>query len=137
MCKVSRETMCAEAVKRMEMFGLFKPCINAFKRNEIQLSEPTGALYEFSDNWELNKIVKEVEEKYSSVVYHVIHCYTDFGELYNLLFVPNDKSYWESERAEIADGYVFAYCANMSVPEYSEFGTICVKPKFGGLVRVG
>ena len=67
MCKTTRETKKLEAIKRMEMLGLFKPCIKAFnKYDEVQLTEPTGGLYEFSDNEELNAKIKEFEEEYEA-----------------------------------------------------------------------
>ena len=50
---VSREIKKAEAINRMKELGLFAPCIKAFKRDEVQLSEPTGGLYEFSNDKEL------------------------------------------------------------------------------------
>lgn len=63
--KVAKEIKKEEAIKRMKTLGLFGPCIKAFEnRNEIQLSEPTGGLYEFSgDEW-LTNFVKEFEEEH-------------------------------------------------------------------------
>ena len=133
MIKIDKKT---EAIKRMEILKLFPPCIEAFKkRNEVQLSEPTGALYEFNDDEKLNKIVKDFEEKFNGLVYHVIHTYTNFGELYNLLYVSDTIEEWEIERKDMKDGYVFVWCENISEPLFSEFGTIGVGNRFGGLVR--
>lgn len=134
---VSREEKKTEAIKRMEVLGLFKPCIKAFKdRNEVQLSEPSGGLYEFSDNDVLNELVKNFEAQCDGLVYHVIHTYTEFGELYNFLYVSDHSEEWEMDNADLTDGYVFCYVENVSDPICSEFGTIAVKGKFGGLVRV-
>ena len=86
MCKVPRELKKEEAIKRMQVLGIYKPCIKAFKdRNEVQLSEMTGGLYEFSGNSELTEKVREFEKEYNALVYHVIHTFTQFGELYNFL----------------------------------------------------
>lgn len=137
MCKVSREIKKAEALKRMKALKLFDPCIKAFKsRNEVQLSEMTGGLYEFSDNAELTAKVKEFEEEHNALVYHVIHTYTAFGELYNFLFISDYTEEWEYDNDYLKDNYVFSYVWNKTDDWCSEFGTIIVDQHIGGLVRV-
>ena len=122
----------------MKELELFAPCIKAFKdRNEVQLSEPTGGLYEFSGNEELTAKVKEFEQEYNALVYHVIHTYTQFGELYNFLYVSDYEEEWEMDQNDIKDNYVMCYVWNKDDDIFSEFGTIVVRQKFGGLVRVG
>lgn len=136
--KISREMKKEEALKRMVALDLFPPCIQAFKnRDEVQLSEMTGGLYEFSDDAELNAKVREFEEKYDALVYHVIHTFTAFGELYNFLYVSDYEEEYEMEWEDLKDNYVFAYVWNKTDEWCSEFGTIAVQQKFGGLTRVG
>lgn len=138
MCTVLKETKKVEAIKRMQMLGLHKPCITAFKnRNEVWLSEYTGGLYKFSDNAELVEKVREFEEEYNALVYHVIHSPTGFGDLYNFLYVSNYEEEWEMDNADIPDGYAMVYVWNKTVDWCSEFGTIAVTERFGGIVRVG
>lgn len=60
---VSREIKKAEAINRMKELGLFAPCIKAFKRGEVQLSEQTGGLYEFSSDKELTAKVQEFKNE--------------------------------------------------------------------------
>lgn len=135
--KIARETKKQEALRRMEVLGLFKPCIKAFKtRDEVQLSEMTGGLYEFSAEEELTAKVKEFEEEYSALVYHVIHTYTQFGELYAFLYVSDHEDEWEMDNDCIKDNYVLTYVWNKDDEWCSEFGTIVVAQRFGGLVRV-
>lgn len=135
--KVAKEIKKAEAVKRMKVLKLFKPCINALiKRDEVQLSEMTGMLYEFSDNAELNQTIKEFEEKHNAYVYHVIHTYTEFGELYNFCYVSDYADEWETDNDDIKDNYVFCYTWNKDYPCFSELGIIAVNQKYGGLVRI-
>ena len=125
-----------EAVSRMKLLKLFPACIKAFEsKGEVQLSERTGALYEFSDNEWLNAKIKGFEEKHNALVYHVIHTLTDFGELYDFLYVGNRKDMWEYENSDLKDGYVFVWCENATQPIFSEFGTIGVGQRFGGLIR--
>ena len=137
MCKVSREIKKVEAINRMETLQLFKPCIKVFKdRDEVQLSEVTGGLYEFSDDVELIEKIREFEKEYNSLVYHVIHTYTEFGELYNFLYVSDYEEEWEMDHENHKHNYVFVYVWNKTDDWCSEFGTIGVAQRFGGLVRL-
>ena len=134
--KVSREIKKLKAIERMEDFGLYKPYINSFvKRDEIFLTEPTGGVYEFTSNTELYKRIKEFEEEYNALVYHVIHTFTDFGELYNFLYVSDYKDEWYMDDYDAKHGQSYAYVWNVDDELCSESGTIGVKNKFGGLVR--
>ena len=134
---VSRESKKTEAIKRMKALGLFTPCIKHFdKYDEVQLSEMTGGLYEFSREAELTAKVKEFEAEYNALVYHVIHTFTQFGELYNFLYVSDHEEEWEMDNDDIKDNYVMCYVWNKDDDWCSEFGTIAVRQKFGGLVRI-
>ena len=133
---ISREFKKEEALKRMAELDLFEPCIRAFKnRDEVQLSEMTGGLYEFSGETELVEQIKEFEERYNALVYHVIHTFTEFGELYNFLYVSDHEEEWEMEWEDLQGNYVFSYVWNKTDEWCSEFGTIAVRQKFGGLIR--
>ena len=141
MCKVSKENKKLEAIKRMESLGLFKPCIKAFtKYDEVQLSEPTGGLYEFSDDVELNEKVQELEQKHNALVYHVIHSPVRIDgvpmDMYNFLYVSDDEEEWVLDNEDIIDGYAMAYVWNKTDDWLSEFGSIMVQERIGGLVRV-
>ena len=134
---VSRENKKVEAINRMKALDLFGPCIKAFKnRDEVQLSEMTGGLYEISSNAELTAKVKEFEAEYNALVYHVIHTFTQFGELYNFLYVSDYQEEWEMDHEDLKDNYIMCYVWNKDDDICSEFGTITVRQKFGGLVRV-
>ena len=133
---VSRENKKEEAINRMRTLDLYNPYIKAFKDNdEIFMSEMTGGVYEFSSNTELCNKVKEFEAEYSALVYHVIHTFTQFGELYNFLYVSDHQDEWEMDNADITDGYAMAYVWNSTDEWCSEFGSIGVRGKFGGIVR--
>lgn len=135
---ISREEKKTEAIKRMKALGLFGPCVKAFeKRDEVQLSESTGGLYEFHDNAQLNEIIKRVEQQFNCLIYHVVHSYTNFGELYSCMMVSDYEEEWEMEMEDINDNIVFCWVENINIPEYSEMGSIAVQNRFGGLVRIG
>lgn len=139
--KVSREIKKVEAINRMKELRLFAPCIKAFKdRDEVQLSEPTGGLYEFSIDKELTTKMQEFEKKNNALVYHVIHTPmrldSEVMDMYNFLYVSDYQEEYEVDNADIKEGYVFAYVWNKTIDYFSEFGSIAVKGMFGGLVRV-
>lgn len=134
--KISREIKKAEAINRMKELGLFAPCIKNFEKyDEVQMSEVTGGLYEFSSNAELTAKVKEFEKEHDALVYHVIHTYTDFGEMYNFLCVTDYEEDWFWDNLSIKDGIVFCWVWNKDIEYFSEFGSIEVQNRFGGLVR--
>ena len=134
---ISREIKKEEAIKRMEALGLFAPCVKAFKdRNEVQLTEPTGGLYEFSSNKELTEKVHEFEKEHNALVYHVIHTPTIEMDMYNFLYVSDYDEEWEMDNEDIQDNYAMSYVWNKDCPDSSEFGSIGIRQKFGGLVRV-
>ena len=140
--KVSREIKKVEAINRMKELGLFDPCIKAFKsRDEVQLSEPTGCLYEFSSDKELTAKVQEFEKENNALVYHVIHTPAmidgEAMDMYSFLYVSDYQEEWEVDNADIKEGYVLAYVWNKTIDYFSEFGSIAVKGMFGGLVRIG
>lgn len=139
---ISKEIKKAEAINRMKALGLFAPCIKAFKdRNEVQLSEPTGGLYEFSADKELTAKVAEFEEKNNALVYHVIHAPIridgNFMDMYSFLYVSDYEEEFEMDNDDIKEGYVFTYTWNKTFDYFSEFGSIAVKTMFGGIVRIG
>jgi hypothetical protein len=137
MCRVSKENKKAEAIKRMKVLNIFPQTIQQFKRsNLVSYSEPPmGANYWLDD--EQVKLVKEFEEKHNALVYFVIRSYAEFGKLDSFLYVSDHEEEWELDHEDIADGYALAYVYNYDIPEYSEFGSIAVQNRFGGLVRVG
>lgn len=133
---VSKEIKKAEALKRMKVLDLYTDYIKAFEdKDEIFMSEMTGGVYEFSKNTELLNKVKEFEAEYNALVYHVIRTFTQFGELYNFLYVSDYKEEWAMDNLDIKDGYALAYVWNKTDEWCSEFGSIGVRCKFGGIVR--
>ena len=134
--KVSMAIKKAEAIKRMKALDLYSPYIKAFEKDdEIFLSEMTGGVYEFSNEDELKVKVKEFEAENNALVYHVIHTFTQFGELYNFLYISDYEEEWEMDNEDIAAGYALAYVWNVTDEWCSEIGSIGVRGKFGGIVR--
>ena len=60
--------------------------------------------------------------------------YGETMDLCNFLWLDEEEN-WENNRIDAEKGIVFAYVYNKTLPVYSEFGSICVRPEIGGLVR--
>ena len=125
-----------EAIERMKLLKLDTPCIEAFTKGKVWESEGFGALYELTDE-EQNIVDKFQKEHEGCYVYHVIHNVFPFGECYSMLYVSSDVDEWQRDKEDIKDGYVFAYVYNKDDEWCSEFGSIAIRPSFGGLVRIG
>ena len=125
-----------EAIERMKLLKLDSHCIEAFCAGNIWESEGYGALYELTDK-EQNLVDKFQKEHEGCYVYHVIHNKFEFGECYSMLDVSSDTDEWEQDKQDIKDGYAFAWVENVDLDWCSEFGSIAIKPSFGGLVRIG
>lgn len=124
----------AEAIERMKKLGIMEQPIKEFEEDgKLNLSENGGILYWLDD--EQRKMVEDFEKEHNGLVYHVIHQFTNIGELYNLLYVSEYVEEWKMDMNDLGEGQTLAYVINMSMPDCSEFGTIGIQPSVGGLVR--
>ena len=131
--KASQEEMKQEALNRMKMLLLHQNVINEFKKeNKLNKSEgPLGTLYWLDE--EEKGMVKEYEEKWNVLVYHVIKTFTkNMGVIYDLLYIIDEKQYWEREREELKEGLVLSHTKS----QFSESGDIFVINVSGGLARL-
>ena len=132
--KVTIEEKKTEALERMKMLNLYPNIIREFEKDNIlNLSENGGFLYWLDD--QQKECVSEFETEHNALVYHVIHNYTEFGELLTFLYVSDSKDEWGYDRADLKDGYACAYVKNLDEEAFSEFGSIAFRQQFGGLVR--
>ena len=123
-----------EAIARMKLLKLHGNVIREFEKEGIvNLSENGGFLYWL--NGDQQAIVDEFEAEHDALVYHVIRSFTEIGEMYALLYVSKDEEEWEYDQDDIRHGIALAYVKNMDDDFCSEFGSIGIKPQFGGLVR--
>ena len=129
-----RDSQVEEAVARMKLLGILKTPINEFKKEGVlNLSEALGLLYWLDD--EEKQMVADFEKDNGGVVYHVIKTLSNMGLMYSLLYVSKHTEEWEMDRADIQDGRAFVYVVNKDMPDCSEFGTIGIRPLFGGVLR--
>ena len=123
-----------EAIERMKMLKIYSQAIKEFeKENVINVSEHGGILFWIDD--EQQEMIKRFEEKYNAVVYHVIHNYTEFGELYSLLYVSQHEQEWDYDKDDIKHDIALCYVVNKDEENFSEFGSIGIKPQFGCVIR--
>ena len=129
-----KQKQMAEAIKRMKALGLYPAVIKEFEEDgRLNLAEYNGILFHL--DYDEKEMIKIWEQEENSLVYHVIKTKTSFGLLYSLLYVSDTEEEWEMENNDVKDLTPFVYVFNKTVPEYSEFGSITILPKNGGLVR--
>ena len=139
---MTREKQKQEAIKRMKILKMLPSVIEEFETKDIVFYSESlskdfqGILYWVSNKEEFVQVIKDFEEKYEALVYHAILGHYDFGTCLSLLFVSNDKSEWITYRNVLKENLDYAYVHNFDVPEFSEFGTIGLKPVNGGIVRI-
>ena len=132
---MNKEERFIEAIKRMKLLKLDNSCIEAFVKGKVWESEGYGALYEV--NKKEQALIDNFEKNHPNcLVYHMIHNIFEFGECYSMLYVSGDKEEWEQDKKDIKDGYTFAWVENVDLDWCSEFGSIAIKPSFGGLIRM-
>lgn len=136
MLKAERQEVKNECVKRMKMLKLHPNVINEFiNENKLNKSDgPLGTLYWLTE--EEQERVKRIEEKYNVLVYHVIHTFSNLGETYDLLYVENEKECWEYDRLDIEQGIVLSRTEVVYDDINSEFGSIGIQSKNGGVIRI-
>lgn len=125
-----------EAIKRMNMLRILPQCRKAFTEGEVWVSEMTpivGAMYEVDD--ELTFKIKEFEDEYDALVYHVLHGYYNIGEMYTFLYVSKHEEEWEMDEKDIKENCTYAYVYNKTYPDCSEIGLVGIENVNGGLRR--
>lgn len=134
---VSIEDKKKEAVSRMKKVGIFPETVHQFERGGkvSESAPPLGACFWLNE--EQQKRAKEFEEKYDALVYHVIHTFTEIGEMESYLYVSDHSDEWEDDRNMLSNGEVYAYVYNKDYPQDSEIGMIGFKlTPAAGLARI-
>ena len=138
---MSKEKQKQEALKRMKMLKLMPEVIKDFeKNNRVYYSERQNAMFNAVLYWLDNEdkfveLVKEFEKKHNALVYHCQLTHLEFGDCLSLLYVSAQEEEWEQDRQYLNEGFPIVYVANLDYEEYSEFGSIGVKPSMGGIAR--
>lgn len=135
---MERQAKKDKAIELMKQLDIYKPYIDGFKeQDKVCFFEMFGGYWVYQEP-EIEKKMKEIEQKYKCVVYAITHEFTDFGELYDFLIVPDRKSDWKGliYKQSKTEFIAFAYVWNKDDEWCSEFGSVGIKSFSGGIRRV-
>lgn len=126
-----------KAIELMKKMDIYKPYIRGFQeRDQVCFFENYGGFW-IDQEPELYAKMKELEKKYSCLVYAVTHEYTEFGECYSFLIVTDYKSEWKTLMWSEGNKHsAFAYVWNKDDDWSSEFGSVMVQSFGGGIKRI-
>ena len=134
---ITTENKKQKAIELMGKLDIYKPYIKGFRENnKVCYFEGFGGFWA-EQNKELMEKVNEFEKEHNCLVYAITHEYTDFGECYDLLFIPDYEEEWDDILLKYnGDYYAYAYVWNKTDDWCSEFGTIGIRSFGGGIKRV-
>lgn len=122
---------CLERMKNLD----FRPNVIAEFMNKGTLYRSEyGFLYWLTD--EEKNMIYQWQGETGNIVYHVIKSVHEFGTSYSFLYVSNYVDEWKYEREDLKQYMPIVYVKNIGNDYFSEYGTIRVRPVFGGLVRI-
>ncbi len=127
-----------KAIELMKTLDIYEPYMQGFEQSDkVCFYEMFGG-YWVEQEKEIYDKMKQLENKYKCVVYAITHEFTDFGELYDFLIVPDYKSDWKGLLYKQSNNefIAYAYVWNRTDDLCSEFGSIVVQSFGGGIRRV-
>lgn len=122
-----------EAIQRMQILDLFNEAIQEFKEHDVVSISENGTLFWLTDKQK--QYVRNFENTYNALVYHVIHNYTEYGEMLSFLFVSKYSNEWDEDKQDLKNNCPMVYVENLDEPMFSEFGSIVIEPHYGGVIR--
>ena len=127
------------AIKALQDMYIYKPYIQGFKNGKVCYYENFGGYWVYQEP-EVEAVMKRLEKAYNCTVYAITHEYTNFGEMWSFMFVPDYEDEWEYVACEWPDKNLVynaeAFVLNVTDPRFSEIGDITVESFGGGLRRV-
>ena len=85
-----------KAIELMKKLDIYKPYISGFENSgRVCFFENYGGFW-IDQEPELYAKMKEIEKKFSCLVYAVTHEFTPFGECYSFLIVTDYRSEWKT-----------------------------------------
>lgn len=126
-----------KAIQLLKEMDIYKPYIKGFENSgRVCFFENYGGFW-IDQEPELYAKMKEIEKKFSCLVYAVTHEFTPFGECYSFLIVTYYRSEWKTLMyTEGSKHTAFAYVWNKDDDWSSEFGSVMVQSFGGGIRRI-
>ena len=126
-----------KAIQLLKEMDIYKPYIKGFEeKGTVCFFENYGGFW-IDQEPELYAKMKEIEKKFSCLVYAVTHEFTPFGECYSFLIVTDYRSEWKTLMyTEGSKHTAFAYVWNKDDDRSSEFGSVMVQSFGGGIRRI-
>ena len=127
-----------KAIQLLKEMDIYKPYIKGFEeKGTVCFFENYGGFW-IDQEPELYAKMKEIEKKFSCLVYAVTHEFTPFGECYSFLIVTAYPEEWATlVHSNGNEHTAFAYVWNKDDDWCSEFGTVMVQSFGGGIRRIG
>ena len=87
-----QERMKEKAIELMKKLDIYQPYIQGFKdENKVCFFEGFGGFW-VDQEPEIEKKMKEIEEKYNCLVYAITHEILEIGECYDFLIVTKEPN---------------------------------------------
>ena len=112
----------AESKKRIELLGI-EPRFS----DKLYMSRKYYIREVKDGEIDLIRAINNFEKDYDAYVYHIIYTKSNFGNLYNMLYVSNNTEEWEVDRKDLQNKECYAYVYNKSDKVCSEIGLIGVE----------
>ncbi len=124
---VSREAKKTEAVRRMELLGIFPETIRQFEDDDyVSISDPPYGAFYWIDA-DAQKVVHKFEQDYNALDYLGVSAYTPIGRMDAFLYVSDHKDEWVADRVDLTNKEPYAYVVNWDDLECSEIGVIGIE----------
>lgn len=126
-----------KAIQFLKEMDIYAPYIKGFREKDMACFFENYGGFWVDQEPELYAKMRELESKYSCLVYAVTHEFTEFGECYSFLIVTNYPEEWdELVCSEGSRHSAFAYVWNKDDDWCSEFGSVLVRSFGGGIKRI-
>lgn len=132
---------CEQTLDMLERtYGLHPDVAVAFEEDgTLYYSERIGGmgvLCWISNKPEYKRAVKDFEKKTGGKVYHCVITHTEFGEMFDMMYVPKKESQKEGDFEALRDhGEAFVATLDEQMPSGYELGYAGYTGRGGGLVR--
>ena len=126
-----------KAIEILKSMDIYRPYIRVYEqKNKVCFFEQFGG-YWVDQEPEVEAKMREIEKEHNCTVYAITHEFTEMGEMWSFLLVPQYEEDWEYlvEHGRTMTS-AYAYVWNKDFEEFSEFGNIGVQCFGGGLQRV-